>query len=470
MVSPRLRKRHHATSGGALAQADALADESKHLRERGRDADALAAVVVAQELLRGVDDRDEKTVVVWEKVAGILGRLGRDSDAASSLDRAIDIRRRLLADGVDRTPRYLAAHLKLRATLYGRAGQRDEAIVCSRELVPLRRDLARDGSARNLAPLADELLRLARWLGADAHRQEALVFSNEAVEVARRLAAMGASQSAARLGIALGLRSGHEFALGRYTIAVATSDESVTLLRSARASSAPSAGFLLHLTQHSSHLTSVGRAEAALAAASEALEGARAATTETMGVAHHAALRTRSNCLSHLCRSSEALASGIAALDQANRLDNGSWLGALRVAETMVALGLRLHGVGREADAIAQLDAATPLLGRESVHEHHLARRTACAMEDAKALALHGSGRDPEAAESAQRAVTIARALVEANPGEFDGELSGALDQLAGCLCAVGRPEEATAPAEEAREVRRRSGAEVPVLPPDGRW
>jgi tetratricopeptide (TPR) repeat protein len=210
--------------------------------------------------------------------------------------------------------------------------------------------------------------------------------------------------------------------LGRREAALAAAEEAVALYR-ALAAARPDAftpALAMSLNNLANRLSDLGRREAALAAAEEAVALRRA-----LAAARPDAFTP------DLAMSLNNLANGLSAL--------GRREAALAAAEEAVALYRAL--------AAARPDAFTPDLATSL---NNLAN------------GLSALGRREAALAAAEEAVALYRALAAARPDAFTPDLATSLNTLANGLSALGRREAALAAAEEAVALRRALAAARP--------
>lgn len=129
---------------------------------------------------------------------------------------------------------------------------------------------------------------------------------------------------------------------------------------------------------------------------------------------------------------------------------------AIRLANSLNTLGVRLGDTGRRAKALASAEEAVELLRRLDAANPNVFEANLAGSLNTLANRLSDVGLRAEALASAAEAVGLNRRTVGANPDAHEPELVIALSTLANGLSAVGRQEEALASAEEAVDLCRR--------------
>ncbi len=222
----------------------------------------------------------------------------------------------------------------------------------------------------------------------------------------------------------------------------------------------------LTLNNLSTHLSGLGRREAALAASEEAVAIRRrlaAARPDEFLPDLAASLNNLSADLSRLGR----LEAALAAIEEAVAIRRR--LAAARpdeflpdLARSLNNLSNGLSDLGRREEALAAIE--------ESVA---IRRRLAAARPDAflpglamslnnLSVDLNGAGRREEALAAIEEAVAIRRSLAAARPDAFLPDLAISLNNLAAHLSSLGRREAALAASKEAVATYRRLAAERP--------
>ena len=249
--------------------------------------------------------------------------------------------------------------------------------------------------------------------------------------------------------------------LGRREAALAIAEEAVRLRR-ALADARPdafTADLALSLNNLANMLSALGRREDALATAEEAVRLRRAladARPDAFTADLALSLNNLANRLSDLGRREDALAIAEEAAGLYRALaDARPDAFTADLASSLNNLATMLSALGRREDALAIAEEAVRL--RRALADARPDAFTADLASSLNNLAtmLSALGRREDALAIAEEAVRLRRALADARPDAFTADLASSLNNLATMLSALGRREDALATAEEAAGLYR---------------
>ncbi len=342
--------------------------------------------------------------------------------------------------------------------------------AAARRVIGWLRELMRESdSPEQLLPLANALPAETTLL-----RELTAELTQRLADHHRALAAANPDAFTPILAASLNNLAVRLSALGRREAALAVAEEAVQLRR-ALAAARPDAftpDLARSLNNLGNSLSALGRREAALAAAEEAVEHYRAlaaARPDAFTPDLAMSLNNLAASLSDLGRREAALG----AAEEAVRHYRA--LAAARPDAFTPDLAMSLNNLANRLSALGRREAALAV-AEEAVQ---LRRALAAARPDAFTPDLAGSlnnlatmlsdlGRREEALVMAEEAVRLRRALAAARPDAFTPDLAMSLNNLAASLSDLGRREAALRAAEEAvRHYRALAAARPDAFTPD---
>jgi tetratricopeptide (TPR) repeat protein len=306
-----------------------------------------------------------------------------------------------------------------------------------------------------LMMIADELPRTSLALANHAVRIHGAIAQSLTEEVGQGRTERVPSLAGAYNNLASSLS-----AVGRCEAALAPAQEAVTIRRKL-AAEAPDADLAQALNNLANRLSEVGQREAALAPAQEAVAIYRKLAAKAPDLA--GALNNLANRLSEVGQREAALAPAQEAVAICRELATKAPK-AYRpnLAMALNNLANRLSEVGQREAALAPAQEAADLY-------RELAAKTPDAYRPGLALALNNLakslgevGQREAALAPAKEAVAIRRELATKAPDAYRPDLAMALNNLAVFLSALGQREAALAPVKEAAEIYRELAAKAP--------
>ncbi|KAF7968466.1 hypothetical protein HWV62_30517 [Athelia sp. TMB] len=459
--------------------ASYLSSLSNHLSALGRSQDALSVEEEGVNLYRALA-MEQPAVYNGGLACGLmnlsvrLARLGRAQEASSAGEEAVDLYRPLAAEQPAKYNANLASSLSNSSLHLSALGRVQEALSAAEEAVDLYRVLAAERPAAYNGDFAKCLHNVSKHLSALGRAQEALLAVEEAVNLYRALAAERPASErpvsyTADLATFLTNSSSYLSALGRAQEALSAGEEAVNLRRALAAErpAAYNADLASSLNKLSNDLSAFGRAREALSAAEEAVNLNRALAAERPA-AYNADLASSlgnlSNHLSALGRAQEALLAGEEGVNLYRVLaaerpaaHNGD------LATSLSNLSAFLSDLGRAQEALSAVEEAV-MLRRALVAEQPAAYNADLASSLGN-LSNHLSalGRAQEALFAGEEGVNLYRALAAERPAAYNGDLATSLSNLSAFLSALGRAQEALSAVEEAVMLRRALAAERPA-------
>ncbi|WP_329012104.1 tetratricopeptide repeat protein [Micromonospora rifamycinica] len=196
--------------------------------ELGRLAVALTSRIVAG----FTPDTPPDAQAYWMDMHAVrLAEVGRRTEALTTSQEAVNLRRELTTTNRDTNLANLAASLNNHALQLAEAGRRTEALTTSQEAVNLRRELTTTNRDTYLPNLATSLNNHALRLAQTGRHTEALDASQEAVNLQRELTTTNRDAHLPHLALSLNNHAGRLAEAGRHAEALTTSREAVDLRR-----------------------------------------------------------------------------------------------------------------------------------------------------------------------------------------------------------------------------------------------
>ena len=368
-----------------------------------------------------------------------------------------------LAEGSTGDMKQRAISLTSLSTWLSLLGHREDALAAMEEAVIFFRAQAKARPNAFLPDLAASLNNLSNRLSDLGRREDALAAIGEAIGLLRRLVKGRRNAFLPELAMSLNNQSGRLSDLGRHREALAAARETVAI-RSALSRNRPTEylpDLASSLRTLSNCLSDIGRPQEALAAIEETIAIQRIQVKMRPDAFLNElakSLNNLSNRLSDLGRMDEALLAseeGVTINRALAEARPGAFLPSLAMSLNQLSnarseLGHRLSDVGRYLEALAASQEAVTLY-------RALAEAQPGAFLPNLAMSLHTLSnrlsdlrRRDDALAASQEAVTLYRALAEAQPGAFLPNLAMSLSSLSGRLFDVGRRSEALAASEEA--------------------
>jgi tetratricopeptide (TPR) repeat protein len=203
-------------------------------------------------------------------LADALWTLDRRTAATASNGRAVDVYRRIAAEGTSTEPLLVIA-LATWATRLDTTGETVEASDAAREAVVFARRLARDDLDAYLALLADCLNTLATALGAAGQEVDAVEAAQECVTIRRRLADNQPDSYRADLASGLNNLANRLLDVHRDSEAIVAYQEAIAIHRSAIDDAGHQASLALALANLAVPVANTGQLDDAIAHLDEAI-------------------------------------------------------------------------------------------------------------------------------------------------------------------------------------------------------
>jgi hypothetical protein len=234
---------HEAETGTTPARPGTTADVAARMKARqaqefadaGLYEPAMVAARAAADTARLLADEDparrRDLAVALDRLAGRLAATGRDAEALSASEEAVEIFNQLVhAEGAEHLPN-LAAALTNLANRFAATGRTRHALGVGREAVETLQQLTGSDAARHRPNAAAALTNLALDLAAAGLHAEALDRSQEAIDHYRHLAAENPIAYQAAYALSLGNHALRLARAGRNTEALSASAQAVDLFR-----------------------------------------------------------------------------------------------------------------------------------------------------------------------------------------------------------------------------------------------
>ena len=358
-----------------------------------------------------------------------------------------------------------------RQAIIRRAYGRQEAKVLE-TLVLTAQDLAAGAAdhpvVRWLMVLTDEVLHLDQLMRiADGIPESTLALRELGAVVEDRIVKSAREAGNAELlALALNRLSIRLGDLGRREAALDAAQEAVELYRSLVLKNA--GGFKVNLASSVNNLTKrlsdLGRREAALTAAQEAVELYRGLATEQREAFSErlaAAFNNLSICLSNLGKREAALNAAQEAVDLYRALAaDRPEIFRHDLAMSLTNLGSRLNDLNRDQSAVVASREAVDLYRSLAAERPDAFNQDLAGSLNNLAVCLARLDRGEAALAAAEESVDVYRGLALNRPNAFNHDLAMSINTLANRLSELGRCEPALAAAQEAVDLYRSLAAE----------
>jgi tetratricopeptide (TPR) repeat protein len=435
------------------AFARALLCQGNELHHLGRNEEAAESLEEAITLSRDLET--ERTTAFESDLALALAdlsllyeQIGRLEDARQALLEAIERFRRL----EDRYAESFRPSLAWSLSLLSPAGQEGASVEARREAVEHYRRLAALQPGVYEPPLGKSLFDLSESLLAAGELREALQASHEAVARLRRV-----SSNRRNLAWSLLLRGRVRGALGHRRKALADCREAVNLFRQRSAGQAAFYSVDLAVALHvlSIHLHYLGSFEPAIAVTREALEIYRRLAASTPQVFMED-LASCYNSLSHHLYEAGRLKESVAATRKSIKIYREIIpqvpQALLGLAASLSNLAPRLSELGQPAKALKPALEAVELYRREKSFPEGLATAL-----HTFGTVLADLGRSAEATPHLEEAVRIRQGLAASVPRLHDVDLACSLVSLGKCFSDQKRYRKALANTRHGARLLRRA-------------
>jgi tetratricopeptide (TPR) repeat protein len=237
--------RHYLHAGGdPAAEVSALLRLFSRIRHAGRAHEALAAAEQTLAIARPLAESDSRYLTdlafALDNVGTALSDLSRSAEALAPTSEAADICRRLAAANPAELPRLVVMLNSLgdmqsvvgHVASYHSPGQVDDAVASLEEAIAISRRLLAESGPEHLPILAKSLLSLGRHYANSGRIDAALTASTESIGIYRRLVAdYPKSRFLSDLGDALIFLGNRLAQAGRLQEALPYADEAVQLYR-----------------------------------------------------------------------------------------------------------------------------------------------------------------------------------------------------------------------------------------------
>ncbi|MFI1586196.1 tetratricopeptide repeat protein [Embleya sp. NPDC020630] len=413
--------------------AEALGYLSAILSGQHRYEEALAATTEAIGLReRHAGQRPDKYLPSLpydlHNVASVNVLLGRYEDALAAAERAVAVGRRLTEANPSRHRTVLIRNLRQLARIHLRLNRPDDAIATAEEAVALSRRSTNAALAASLRQLVDLLTELDRHADALPVCREVEALLRQCAEPPR-LAEPAPTLSAL---------SGIQAALGRPDAALTAAQEAVQAARRLDVSEHSTlANALINLGDRYAQL---GRLPEALEHTAEGVELLRAAGSRAELVP---ALARLADCHARLGHRDEAPASALEAVRLGEGLPRFDLIrDGINLAYALHVLGNIHLGLGRPEDGVRPLLRAVELYEQLADADDRYRPGLAAALHNLANIQI-ATGAHDAAVASCQRGAAIYERLADEDEDAYLGRFTGSLRDLRRCLATAERLEDA---------------------------
>jgi tetratricopeptide (TPR) repeat protein len=417
--------------------AHLLIDLSRHLYQQGRFDGALTAATEGAEFYRQLSAGDQdaflpRFVSAMNFRSVCLGELGRSGEALEAATVAVGGFRHLAVAHPEAYDPELANSLSGLSNRYRAVGHRKEAVAAATEAVQVFLRLWDGGQENTVMPdLARALHNLAVHLSAAGQQDQALEVLTDAIDLRRRLASHNPDAFLPDLASSLNNRANLLDDLDRQAEATSAMAETVEIYRQL-AEHRPEVfrpDLAMALSNYSINAAATFPADA-LAANWESVALYRSLAEQRPDIYHAdlaMALNNLSGRLAQAGKPEDALTAvreSVSIRRELRPQDDREILHGL--AASLNNLGIRLRALGRCQEAVAAAREAMAAFQQLASQEPAYRVRLAEAI-NGLAIAEAELGNMAASAEAASKAVTLLRALHEAQPAAYRRRLASAL-------------------------------------------